>query len=144
VRNIPVIKYGNDGLPLHHASDFHNYGINVSGFQITDWDFEQKTLDQISRKWEATMGIITAKADAERARQEALTAEVAYKQEQIFRGEGDGEYKRLVMSADGALTAKLNAWQTVRMRYAEAIEKQKWMPDQMGGNQNGAGSAAMI
>jgi len=200
VRNIPVIKFGTDGLPLHHASDFKNYGIRVSGFQITDWDFEQKTLDQISRKREATMGIITAKADAERARQEALTAEeegkknvmvdryakeqekiqavvdaekekevavtkamqgvlvaeqakleaeqkrlaaVAYKQEQILRGEGDGEYKRLVMSADGALTAKLEAWKAVHIRYAEAIEKQKWVPDiQMGSNGNTTGSAA--
>jgi regulator of protease activity HflC (stomatin/prohibitin superfamily) len=200
IRNVPVIKFGTDGQPLHHASDFKNYGIRVSGFQITDWDFEQKTLDQISRKREATMGIITAKADAERARQEALTAEeqgkknvmvdryakeqekvqavvdaekekevavtkamqgvlvaeqakleaeqkrlaaVAYKQEQILRGEGDGEYKRLVMSADGALTAKLEAWQTVHMRYAEAIEKQKWVPDiQMGSNANAPGSAA--
>jgi hypothetical protein len=49
VRNIPVIKYDTDGQPLHHASDFKNYGITVSGFQITDWDFEQKTLEQISR-----------------------------------------------------------------------------------------------
>ncbi|MDP3010472.1 MAG: SPFH domain-containing protein [Methylococcales bacterium] len=200
VRNIPVIKYGTDGLPLHHNSDFKAYGITVSGFQITDWDFEQKTLEQISRKREATMGIITAKADAERARQEALTAEeqgkknvmvdkyakeqekvqavvdaeknkevavtkamqgvlvaeqgkleaeqkrlaaVAYKQEQIMRGEGDGEYKRLVMSADGALTAKLEAWQAVHIRYAEAIEKQKWVPEiQMGQTSQNAGSAA--
>lgn len=199
-RNIPVIKYGADGLPIQHASDFKMYGIKVNGFQLTDWDFEQKTLEQISRKREATMGIITAKADAERARQEALTAEeqgkknvmvdryakeqekiqavvdaekekevavtkamqavlvaeqgkleaeqkrlaaVAYKQEQILRGEGDGEYKRLVMSADGALATKLEAWQNVHMRYAEAIEKQKWVPEiQMGGSNQSAGSAA--
>jgi regulator of protease activity HflC (stomatin/prohibitin superfamily) len=199
-RNIPVIKYGADGLPIQHASDFKMYGIKVNGFQLTDWDFEQKTLEQISRKREATMGIITAKADAERARQEALTAEeqgkknvmvdryakeqekiqavvdaekekevavtkamqavlvaeqgkleaeqkrlaaVAYKQEQILRGEGDGEYKRLVMSADGALATKLEAWQNVHMRYAEAIEKQKWVPEiQMGGSSQSAGSAA--
>ena len=198
-RNIPVIKYGADGLPVQHASDFKMYGIKVNGFQLTDWDFEKKTLEQISRKREATMGIITAKADAERSRQEALTAEeqgkknvmvdrytkeqekiqavvdaeknkevavtqamqavlvaeqgkleaeqkrlaaVAYKQEQILRGEGDGEYKRLVMSADGALAAKLEAWKTVHIRYAEAIEKQKWVPEiQMGGNQT-TGSAA--
>ncbi|NOS87442.1 MAG: hypothetical protein HOP34_02685 [Methylococcaceae bacterium] len=198
-RNIPVIKYGEDGLPVQHASDFKMYGIKVNGFQLTDWDFEQKTLEQISRKREATMGIITAKADAERARQEALTAEeqgkknvmvdrytkeqekiqavvdaekekavavtkamqavlvaeqgkleaeqkrlaaVAYKQEQILRGEGDGEYKRLVMSADGALSAKLEAWKAVQFRYAEAIEKQKWVPEiQMGGTQ-ATGSAA--
>lgn len=199
-RNIPVIKYGADGLPVQHASDFKMYGIKVNGFQITDWDFENKTLEQISRKREATMGIITAKADAERARQEALTAEeqgkknvmvdrytkeqekiqavvdaekekevavtqakqavlvaeqqkleagqlrlaaVEYKQERVLRGEGDAEYKRLVMQADGALAAKLEAWQAVHMRYAEAIEKQKWVPEiQMGGNGASAGSAA--
>ncbi len=200
MRKIPVIVYGDDKLPKHHNSDFKAYGITVSGFQITDWDFEQKTLEQISRKREATMGIITAKADAERARQEALTAEeqgkknvmvdkyakeqekiqavvdaekekevavtkatqgvlvaeqgkleaeqkrlaaIAYKQEQILRGEGDGEYKRLVMSADGALAAKLEAWQAVHMRYAEAIEKQKWVPEiQMGQSGQNGGSAA--
>ena len=199
-RNIPVIKYGTDGLPLQHASDFKMYGIKVNGFQLTDWDFEKKTLEQISRKREATMGIITAKADAERARQETLTAEeqgkknvmvdrytkeqekiqavvdaekekevavtqamqavlvaeqgkleaeqkrlaaVAYKQEQILRGEGDGEYKRLVMSADGALATKLDAWKTVHIRYAEAIEKQKWVPEiQMGGSSQLPVSAA--
>lgn len=199
-RNIPVIKYGADGLPVQHASDFKMYGIKVNGFQITDWNFENKTLEQISRKREATMGIITAKADAERARQEALTAEeqgkknvmvdrytkeqekiqavvdaekeqevaviqakqtvlvaeqakleaeqlrlaaVAYKQEQILRGEGDGEYKRLVMAADGALATKLEAWQAVHIRYAEAIEKQKWVPEiQMGGSDHPTGSAA--
>ena len=37
-RNIPVIKYGTDGLPLQHASDFKMYGIKVNGFQLTDWD----------------------------------------------------------------------------------------------------------
>lgn len=200
VRNVPVIKLDANGLPLHHHSDFKAYGITVSGFQITDWDFEQKTLEQISRKREATMGIITAKADAERARQEALTAEeqgkknvmvdkytkeqekiqavvdaekekevavtkakqnvlvaeqekleaeqkrlaaIEYKQEQILRGEGDAEYKRLVMSADGALTAKLEAWQAVHIRYAEAIEKQKWVPEiQMGQSGQNGGSAA--
>ena len=199
-RKIPVIKYGKDGLPMQSPSDLKTYGIKINGFQITDWDFEKKTLEQISRKREATMGIITAKADAERARQEAITAEeqgkknvmvdryakeqekiqavvdaekekevavtkamqgvlvaeqakleaeqkrlaaVAYKQEQILRGEGDGEYKRLVMSADGALAAKLEAWKAVNMRYAEAIERQKWVPEiQMGNNGQNCGSAA--
>lgn len=191
-RNIPVILFGEDGQPQQHASDLERYGIKVNSFQLTDWDFEQKTLEQISRKREATMGIITAKADAERARQETLTAEqqgkknvmvdryvkeqekiqavvnaekerevaiikakervlvaeqakleaeqkrlaaTEYKQEQILRGEGDGEYKRLVMSADGALDSKLDAWKAVHMRYAQAIEKQKWVPEiQMGTN----------
>jgi len=190
VKNIPVITYGDDGRPVHLKSDLEEYGIIVNGFQITDWNFEQKTLNQISTKREATMAIITAKANAERAKQDALTAEeqgkanvmtakyekevekeravvvaeqnkevavirakqlvdvaeqqkleaeqkklaaAEYKQEQILRGEGDGEYKRLVMEADGALAQKLVTYEAVMKRFAQAIEKQKWVPEiQMG------------
>lgn len=190
VKNIPVITYGDDGRPVHLKSDLQEYGITVNGFQITDWDFEQKTLNQISTKREATMAIITAKANAERAKQDAITSEeqgkanvmsakyekevekekavvdaerykqvaiisaqqkvevaaqnkleaeqkklaaAEYKQEQILRGEGDGEYKRLVMEADGALAQKLMTYEAVMNRFAAAIEKQKWVPEiQMG------------
>jgi hypothetical protein len=183
-------------------SDFKDYGLSVTGFQITDWDFEAKTLAQISAKREATMAIITAKANAERAKQDALTAEeqgkadvmkakyekevekeravvdaerakqvavikaeqlvevatqqkleaeqkklsaAEYKQEQILRGEGDGEYKRLVMEADGALAQKLATYERVQNRFAAAIEKQKWVPEiQMGvsNSEQAGGSAA--
>ncbi len=206
VKNIPVITYGDDGRPVHLKSDLKEYGILVNGFQITDWDFEQKTLNQISTKREATMAIITAKANAERAKQDAITAEeqgkanvmtakyekevekeqavvnaeknkqvavikaeqlvevamqqkleaeqkklaaAEYKQEQILRGEGDGAYKRLVMQADGALAQKLVTYEKVMNRFAQAIEKQKWVPEiQMGMSSSGnsavaAGSSAM-
>ena len=90
----------------------------------------------------AMQGVLVAEQAKLEAEQKRLAA-VAYKQEQILRGEGDGEYKRLVMSADGALAAKLEAWKAVHMRYAEAIEKQKWVPDiQMGASPNATGSAA--
>jgi regulator of protease activity HflC (stomatin/prohibitin superfamily) len=198
-RNIPIIVYNSDGSASHNSSDLKSYSIKVTGFQLTDWDFETKTLEQISKKREATMGIITAKADAERARQEALTAEeqgkkdvmvakytkeqekvkavvdaekeksvavtkaqqgvlVAeqgkleaeqhklaaeqYKQEQTLRGQGDGEYKRLVMAADGALSSKIEAWVKVNKFYADAIEKQKWVPEIQMGNGGANGSAA--
>lgn len=37
-RNIPVIKYGDDGLPVQHASDFKMYGIKViSASAPPDW-----------------------------------------------------------------------------------------------------------
>ncbi len=74
-KNIPVISFGDNGLPIHLASDLSDYGIDVNGFQITDWDFEPKTLQQIATKREATMAIITAKANAERAKQDAITSE---------------------------------------------------------------------
>ncbi len=200
VRNVPVIAFSEQGLPIHLDSDLKTYGITVSGFQITDWNFEAKTLKQIAAKREATMAIITAKAQAEQAKQEAITAEekgkaavikakfekevekqravtdaekkkevavisasqrveVArqqkleaeqkklaaseYKQEQILRGEGDAEYKQLVMQADGALTQKLAAWVKVNHQYASAISKHKWVPEiQMGGVKGGQANAA--
>lgn len=74
-KNIPVIDYGKDGQPKHRKSNIEDYGIVVSSFQMTDWDFEQKTRDQISSKREATMAIITAKANAQRAKQDTITAE---------------------------------------------------------------------
>ena len=199
-RAIPVITLGDDGQPKHVTSDLLVYGIEISGYQVTDWDFEKKTLEQISAKREATMAIITAKANAERARQESITAEeqgkanvmkaryekevekqksvvdaerkkeiaviegaqkvdvakqsrmeaeqrklaaVEYKQEQILRGEGDAAYKRKVMEADGALSQKLEAFVRINERYAQAIEKQKWVPEvMMGAGGSGSGSAA--
>ena len=75
LKNIPVIAFGDNGLPIHLDNDLKTYGITVSGYQIVDWDFEKKTLEQIATKREATMGIITAKANADRAKQDAITAE---------------------------------------------------------------------
>ncbi len=201
-KNIPVISYGEDGLPIHLNSDLANYGIDVNGYQITDWDFEPKTLQQIATKREATMAIITAIANAERAKQDAITSEeqgkanvmtakyekevikeqavvdaqrekqvamiaaeknvevarqqkleaeqkklaaAEYKQEQILRGEGDGAYKRLVMEADGALAQKLVTYERVMSRFAQAIEKQKWVPEvQMGASSNGGNNAMTL
>lgn len=74
-KEFPVIELGADGHPVYLENDFKLYGITLSGFQVVDWDFEQKTLDQISAKRTATMAIITAKANAERAKQDAITAE---------------------------------------------------------------------
>jgi regulator of protease activity HflC (stomatin/prohibitin superfamily) len=199
-KNVPVISYGEDGLPVHLNSDLTDYGISVNGFQITDWDFEPKTLQQIATKREATMAIITAIANAERAKQDAITSEeqgkanvmtakyekevvkeraivdalrekqvavisaersvevarqgkleaeqkklaaAEYKQEQILRGEGDGAYKRIVMEADGALAQKLSTYEKVMNRFAEAIEKQKWVPEIQMGSTGSDGSAAM-
>jgi len=178
-KNVPVPVTEN-GFLVPTGSDLEKYSIAVSGFEIVDWGYETKTLDQIAAKREATMGVITANADAERAKAETLRAveqgkknvatakyekevekeravvdaqklvEVAkqkrleaeqkkltaveYKQEQILRGEGDSEYKRLVIEADGALQQKLDAWKAVNFRYADNVGKQRWVPDvQMGG-----------
>ncbi len=74
-KKVPRIVFGEDGLAMHAGSDLVKYGISVTGFQLVDWGFEEKTLKQISDKREATMAIITAKANAARAKQDTITAE---------------------------------------------------------------------
>lgn len=67
------------GQDLHFASELKSYGITLVGFQLNNPDFEPKTLAQIDKKRSATMDIITAKANAEKAKQDAITAEATGK-----------------------------------------------------------------
>jgi regulator of protease activity HflC (stomatin/prohibitin superfamily) len=200
-KEVPVIAKGEDTLPLRIGeSDLAKYGISVSGYNVTEWGFEETTLKQISDKREAVMAIITAKANAERAIQDKITAkqeglknvevkkyekevekqaavteaeknkkvailageqrvDVAkqstleaeekrlqaekYKAEQILRGEGDAERKRLVMEADGALEQKLQAYVVVNQAYAAAMANHRLVPSiVMGGSGEGSGGSA--
>lgn len=57
------------------------------------------------------------------------------KQEQILLGQGEAERKKLVMSADGALDKKLDAWKEVNFKYAEMIKGSQLVPSVvMGGD----------
>ncbi|MDP3646337.1 MAG: SPFH domain-containing protein [bacterium] len=101
VKNVPVIAYGDNGLPIHLDNDLKTYSVTVSGFQVVDWDFEQKTLDQIAAKREATMGIITAKANADRAKQDAITAE-ATGQKNVM----EAKYRKEVAKEEAVVEAR--------------------------------------
>lgn len=73
-KRIPIVKLTKDTLQqIHNKSDLANYGIQLIGFQMNSPSFEEATMEQISRKREATMAIITAKANAEKAKQDAIT-----------------------------------------------------------------------
>jgi hypothetical protein len=98
-------------------------------------------------KWEQE--VIKAKQVTE-AQQKLEVATLAakeaeqFKREQILRGEGEGERKRLVMAADGALDQKLQAyietqkvWATAFQNYAGAM-----VPSVVMGGGTGAQSAA--
>lgn len=61
-----------------------------------------------------------AERDLEVATLQAKSAE-QYKRKQILEGEGEAEKKRLVMNADGALQAKLDAYVRTQQFYAQAI-----------------------
>lgn len=65
-KNVPVIAE-KDGQPRHQGSPFKDYGLSVSGFQVTNIDFEPATQTQINSKRDAEMGSITARANADQA-----------------------------------------------------------------------------
>jgi hypothetical protein len=75
VANTPVIMYGEDGAtPVRGISPLTDYNIKVTGFSLTNWTFEPRTLEQINTKRAANMAIITAQANSAKAKQEKLQA----------------------------------------------------------------------
>ncbi|MFC1645329.1 SPFH domain-containing protein [Patescibacteria group bacterium] len=127
MKTVPEIKYGDDGLPMQFPSDLKEYGITVSGYQITDWDFEPKTLAQIATKREATMAIITAKANAERAKQDAITAEEQGKANVMTaKYEKEVEKQRAVVDAEMAKeVAVINATRNVDVAAQQKLEAEQ-------------------
>jgi hypothetical protein len=97
-------------------------------------------------KWQQEVFKAKAVTEAEQKREVAkLEMEAAefYKKEQILRGEGDAERKRLVMQADGALEQKLAAYVDVMKAFAPEIGKQRWVPEVVyGTGAAGAGSGS--
>jgi len=127
MKTVPEIKYGSDGRPLQFPSDLKEYGITVSGYQITDWDFEPKTLTQIATKREATMAIITAKANAERAKQDAITAEEQGKANVMTaKYEKEVEKQRAVVDAEkGKEVAIIQAMKMVDVAAQQKLEAEQ-------------------
>lgn len=89
--------------------------------------------------------VTEAQQDFEVAQLKAKSAE-QYKREQVLRGEGDGEYKRLVMQADGALDKKLEAWVKVNQLYAENFAKYQgaWVPSIVQGDSKSSNGAQQM
>lgn len=69
-KRVPVQRIGPDGQFLYQDSPLTDYNLTVTGFQVTDWDFEKRTLDQISSKREAEMEAIKLEAQARKAQSE--------------------------------------------------------------------------
>lgn len=62
------------------------------------------------------------------------------KQELTLLGEGEAARKKLVLAADGALTQKLEAWQNVSFKYAEALRGAHLVPQFVMGGGGPGGS----
>jgi len=118
---ISVIK--NDpstNLPMHSNSDLKKYNITLTSIQLGDPDFEGKTLEQIAAKREATNAIITAKANAERAKQDAITAE-----EQGLANVKKAQYEKEVLKRQATVDAeKEKEVATIKAQQAVEVARQ--------------------
>ena len=182
-KQVVRIQRGKDGLPLRKEAVFDDYGIRVSQFVIKEIDYEAGVDGQIAAKQSALQQTVSAKANAEKAVQDRLTAEEVgkknvavaryeqevekakaitsaekelevaklarsaaeqYKATQILKAEGDSEYRRKMMIADGALDKKLDAYVQTQKFWAEAFASSKnpVVPSVIMGGGSGGGNAA--
>jgi len=63
------------GTPLYQKNPLEGLGIRLSNFEIKSFVYAPKVKQQIATQQEALMAVATAKANAQRAEQEKLTAE---------------------------------------------------------------------
>lgn len=184
IKNIVTIQRDDKKVALRKECPFAKYGVHVTQAIVKEIDYEKTVADQIAAKQGALMQVVSAKANAEKAIQDRLTAEevgrknvavAKYEQEvkkqlavteaeqrlavaqlgrqaeeqnklaNIAKGEGEGEYRRKLMSADGALDKKLATYEHVQTVWAEAFAKSQnpVVPSIiMGGNTGQGGNAA--
>ena len=95
---------------------------------------------QYEQEQEKVKETVQAQKRLEVARMDKETAALK-KAKDILEGEGEAEKRRLIMNADGALSLKLDAWTDVNKAYADAISKQKWVPEIQMGSTTGSNNA---
>lgn len=119
-KQIPEIAT-KDGQPQHQGSPFKEYSLQVSGFQVTNIDFESATQTQIDEKRKAEMASITARANADKAAWEEKQVEAEGKKlvaqrryEQLQINEKDilvAEREKQVALIEAARVKEVNAEQ---------------------------------
>lgn len=88
---------------------------------------------------EKEVAIKAAEQERDVAKLERDAAEQT-KQKEILLGEGEAARRKLVMTADGALTQKLAAWVEVNKFYAEKFGQQPLVPEVQIGGGSGPGN----
>ncbi len=114
-REVPaILTNATTKQPLHEVAPFKAKGVIVSAFDLKGWDFEPKTLEQITKKRDANMKIITAKANAEKAYWEEQEVIAAGK-----KNEAQAEYQERLVAARELVKAELKV-QKAEQRKLEA------------------------
>lgn len=106
------------------------------------WDQETIKAKAITQaEQEKEVAVKNAEQGRDVARLAKETAEFT-KQQDILLGEGEAAHKKLVMTADGALSQKLNAYVEIQKAYATEFGKQRLVPEvQIGSSNNGQTAA---
>jgi hypothetical protein len=104
------------GYKRQEASPFAYYGLKVSQLSIADLKYERATNSQISKQREADMEIITAKAEAAKAIQNAIRAEEEGKTE-ATKAKWEQEKVKAV-----EVTRAQQAFEVAALQAKEAIE----------------------
>jgi SPFH domain / Band 7 family len=106
---------------------------------------KQGAANAATAKWEQEVIKARLVTEAEQKKEVAkLEKEAAefYKQKMILEGEGEGEKKRLIMAADGALEKKLQTYEKVSQMYADAVKGGTWVPSIVMGESKSGGNGA--
>lgn len=74
IRTVSAKLDSNGERVVNEESAFHIYGIELIQFVVNDVDFDDKTDGLIAKRKEAEQEMVVAKANAERAKQDAMTA----------------------------------------------------------------------
>lgn len=123
---LPEIIIGDNGKPVRaDVSPIDNYGITLTQFTIKDWDFEQKTKDQIALKRDAENAVITSKArtaEAEQARLEAIA--LAARDKARAQGRAEVVKAREVVNAERKKELKIIEAES-KVEQAQQLELQR-------------------
>lgn len=72
---VKVIKKDEKGNLMRQANPFKGTGVTLSNFEIKDFVYSDKVKEQIATQQQALMSVSTARANAQKAEQDALTME---------------------------------------------------------------------
>lgn len=99
-----AIMKDKDGKVLREKSPLTDTQVRLSNFDIKNFIYEKKVQEQISKQQDAIMAVQTAKANAQKAQQDALSAEAQGKADVM-----KAKYAQEVEAAKAIVTAEQEA-----------------------------------
>lgn len=96
---VKVIKKDRDGNAIRSGNPWAGTGISLMNFEIKDFVYADKVKEQIATQQEALMAVATARANAEKAKQDAKTIEEQGKAK-VMKARYDKEQEKIKAVVD--------------------------------------------